>query len=151
MPHRQDSVLAVAKSSGMSLRAGQGLTRFLTVFLAALFFASVISPVPAEPLGIVLTVGSRYVPGDDSDGTPLVVLQGSSLTYTNYDAFAGHSVTSDTRLPDEFSTPIFDSGVISFRSSAPVAGIAALAPGTYGFHCSIHEDNMHGTLTVVGL
>ena len=41
-----------------------------------------------------------------------------------------------------FGTPLIGPG-----QSAPVAGVEALAPGDYGFYCSLHA-NMRGTITV---
>ena len=71
--------------------------------------------------------------------TPVVnVPQGGSATFTNLDV-AQHDVISDQGL---FSTPL-----ISLGESAPVAGVEALTPGSYGFYCSLHR-NMTGTLVV---
>jgi outer membrane protein assembly factor BamB len=95
------------------------------------------------------------VPGGPSGGTPIVsgpgafltsyatpvatVRQGGSVTYYNLDA-AQHDVLSVDGL---FGTPL-----IGAAQQAPVAGVEALAPGDYGFYCSLHA-NMQGTLTVV--
>lgn len=103
----------------------------------------------------VVTHRSTFVPGDD-DLAPLqlTITQGATLTITNLDAFAGHELNSDDRVadgPDQDTDPdyLFASAGVNFRGSAPVVGVEALAPGTYGFHCAVHLDNMHGTLVVL--
>ena len=131
---------------------GSPLPRFLgaIVFTFAAFALLVpVSPATAEQGVVVITSGSRYLPGDD-DLAPmsLVVPTGVSLDYTNLDISAAHSVTSDRT--DVFGVPLFDSDVISFRASTAVNGVEDLPVGTYGFHCSIHQGGMHGTITVVG-
>ena len=83
-------------------------------------------------------------PGGNATGgylTPrMVVTQGGSVTFANADAQT-HNVVSDTGL--------FQAAVAGTGTTKPVEGVAALAPGDYPFHCSIHP-NMHGVLTVVG-
>ena len=95
-------------------------------------------------------------PGTPSGGTPIVsgpgafltnyatpavtVPQGGTLSYTNLDA-AQHDVLSDDGL---FGTPL-----IGLGQQVPVSGVEALAPGSYGFYCSLHA-NMRGTITVIG-
>lgn len=65
--------------------------------------------------------------------------QGGSLTLTNLDV-PQHDVLSD-------DVGLFGSPLIGPGQSTPVAGVDALAAGTYGFYCSLHR-NMRGTLTV---
>ncbi len=139
----------MTKPSGMSLRAGQGLTRLFVVFWAALCFSAVLAPAPAQEGGVVSTVGSRYIPGDVSLGaSTLRLIQGTELTYANLDPSFDHSVTSDLTVGAQDSTPVFESGLVRFRRSALVTGTADLQPGVYGFHCQIHFG-MNGTLTVI--
>ena len=102
---------------------------------------------PAAPDSVVATVGSRYVPGDNQEGTLVFVVKGGGLNYTNLDIGNAHSVTSDIEVA--IDTPLFDSGRLESRRSAPVAGVESLAAGRYGFHCSIH-DGMRGTIEVIG-
>jgi polyvinyl alcohol dehydrogenase (cytochrome) len=71
--------------------------------------------------------------------TTVSVSQGDSVTYTNLDAVQ-HDVLS--KQPGLFGTPL-----IGIGESADVAGVESLAPGKYGFYCSLHA-NMKGTLTV---
>ena len=71
--------------------------------------------------------------------TPTVtVQQGGSATFTNLDV-PQHDVRADN---GSFSTPLIGTG-----QSAPVEGVEVLAPGAYGFYCSLHP-NMTGTLQV---
>ena len=96
-------------------------------------------PVPAVPGG----GGGQIVAGPGAVvttyATPVVtVSQGSPATFTNLDV-AQHDVISSQGL---FSTPL-----ISIGESTPVTGVEALAPGSYGFYCSLHR-NMTGTLVV---
>lgn len=101
--------------------------------------------------GVVVTYLSVYVPGDVMDPgqpslAPVRVLRDTELWYVNAEDYT-HSLTSDARTPDE--EPMFDSGPVGFGEAAPVAGVAALPPGTYGFHCTYHPFLMHGSLEVM--
>lgn len=126
------------------------LYRTLSTLLAMSACLVTVAPARASGEQNIVTQGSTYVPGDDDTGASLVLVQGHDLTYTNLDLFAAHSVTSDLTQNDPNSTPIFDSGPASFRRSVAVTGIAALTPGRYHFHCSIHGSTMQGSLLVVG-
>lgn len=108
----------------------------------------------ADPVHVV-THRSTYLPGDEElSADPAVATlyapQGLGLTVTNLDAFAAHSLTSDTIVNPLTGARLFESGILNLRDSRPVPGTAALQPGTYRFHCSVHEDNMRGTLVVLG-
>jgi len=112
--------------------------------------AAGLSPAPGQAADSVPVTTSRstFLPGDDELGAvTLVIAQGAGITLTNTDVFAAHGLTSDDSVAG--GARLFESGVLNFRGSAPVAGVASLPPGTYGFHCSVHEDNMHGTLVVL--
>lgn len=106
-----------------------------------------------EPVQVVVS-RSTYLPGDDELGganaATLYAPQGLGLTLTNLDAFAAHSLTSDAIVDPLTGARLFESGILNLRDSRPVLGTAALQPGTYRFHCSVHEDNMRGTLVVLG-
>lgn len=101
----------------------------------------------AAPDSAVVTVGSRYLPGDSTSPLAVIVLEGGGLTYTNFDLVEDHSVTSDDL--DALGNHLFDSPRLRTRQSASVVGVAALTEGKYGFHCSIHEG-MRGTIQVIG-
>ncbi len=72
--------------------------------------------------------------------------QSGTLSVINFDG-TRHSVTSDDR--DASGNPLF-SVIVSPGASATVVGVAALAPGTYPFHCVFHAATMRGTLTITG-
>ena len=73
--------------------------------------------------------------------TPAVVAaKGDTLRFNNLDAAAQHDLDSD-------QAGLFESPLISAGESVPVAGVEALAPGSYAFHCSIHSW-MKGTLAI---
>jgi len=65
---------------------------------------------------------------------------GDTLRFNNLDPIANHDLKSDT-------PGLFGSAIISQGQTALVDGVAALAPGTYPFHCSLHAW-MHGVLEV---
>lgn len=116
--------------------------------LLALYVAASLAPVRADAGSAIVVNRSEYFPGDDRLG-PVVLPQGHELLFQNLDiaSFGStHSVTSDEVLPD--GTPRFDSTVIQAKQSVTL-DLSGLPAGTYGFHCSVHSDVMHGTLIVV--
>ena len=118
--------------------------------VAATTVVALVVPAPSRATDAVQVTTSRstFLPGDDELGAvTLVIPQGTGITLTNTDVFAAHGLTSDATVAG--GARLFESGVLNFRGAAPVAGVASLPPGTYGFHCSVHEDNMHGTLVVL--
>lgn len=74
------------------------------------------------------------------------VVKGGTLSVVNFDG-TRHSVTADDR--DAAGNPLF-SVIVDPEGTATVAGVEALAPGTYPFHCIFHAGTMRGTLTVSG-
>lgn len=152
--------MPLVESGGVPQRRSRLFARVSLAAAAAALLAAPIAPLApsaqagpaalAAPDGVfnVVTSRSTYTPGDDELGAPtLYVTAGSQLTLTNLDAFAAHALTSDAVVPDT-DTRLFESGVLNFRASAPVVGVPALPAGSYPFHCSVHEDNMHGLLVV---
>ena len=125
------------------------LRRACVAACALVLAAVLLSPPHARGTHVIQVTTSRstFVPGDDETRAPLVVPQGVGITLTNTDAFAAHALTSDATVAG--GGRLFESGVLNFRGSAPVVGVTSLPPGTYGFHCSVHEDNMHGQLVVL--
>lgn len=118
--------------------------------VAAAALAALLLPATGQAAASVQVTTSRstFLPGDDELGAvTLLIPQGTGITLTNTDVFAAHGLTSDATVAG--GARLFESGVLNFRGSAPVAGVSSLPPGTYGFHCSVHEDNMHGTLVVL--
>jgi outer membrane protein assembly factor BamB/plastocyanin len=101
-------------------------------------------PAPEPPPAPNLPTGSNTViagPGAVATtyATPTVTIQhGQSLSFTNLDV-PQHDVRADDGS--------FGSELISTGQSGPVDGVEQLAPGSYGFYCTLHR-NMTGTLTV---
>lgn len=124
------------------------ISRVSTAVAAVALSAVMTAPAQAQDVFQVVTSRSTFVPGDDELGAAtLVITKGSTLTLTNADTFAAHGLTSDAIVP-ETGRRLFESGVLNFRASALVQGAQSLPAGSYPFHCSVHEDNMHGTLVV---
>ncbi len=69
--------------------------------------------------------------------TNISVKAGTKVTVKNDDSTT-HTVTADKNE--------FDTGNIEGGSSGSFT--APSTPGTYGFHCNIHQTTMKGTLTV---
>jgi len=96
---------------------------------------------PPPPSGV--PAGNTVVAGPGAVATtyatPTVTIQhGQSLSFTNLDV-PQHDVKADN---NSFGTPLIGTG-----QTAPVTGVEALTPGSYGFYCSLHR-NMTGTLIV---
>jgi plastocyanin/glucose/arabinose dehydrogenase len=89
---------------------------------------------------VVHTSLQHYVPSQ------VVVDRGGSLTHTNVD-IAPHNVVSTAR-DAATGEPLFSSGPPQGIGAYEVEGVSSLAPGSYGFICTIHPP-MRGTLTVV--
>lgn len=66
---------------------------------------------------------------------------GGPHNVTSFGSSGGQSLFSSA---DVFIIPVL------FQLSAPVEGTEFLAPGDYGFFCSIHPDTMRATLRVLG-
>ncbi|MEO7803910.1 MAG: hypothetical protein ABIS18_05785 [Actinomycetota bacterium] len=115
--------------------------------IASLFCFLDMTAATADPGGVIVTQGSRYLPGDaEFSPSTAIVRMDADLTYLNLDVGAAHSITSDEYV--DVSTPLFDSGPKNFRQSGPVVWQAPQQARSYGFHCSTHSG-MRGTLTVV--
>jgi polyvinyl alcohol dehydrogenase (cytochrome) len=72
--------------------------------------------------------------------TPVVAIgQGDTLTFHNLDSLAKHDLVGHD---GSFASPLIDGG-----KSAPVEGVDKLSPGSYPFHCTLHNW-MQGTLNV---
>jgi plastocyanin len=85
----------------------------------------------------VAAVANQFVPANIS------VSKGSALTFVNTDV-APHNVVADATRR---GGPLFGSTTVTTGQQATVTGVAALRPGTYTFHCSVHPQ-MHGSLAV---
>jgi len=96
-----------------------------------------------------LIASYTFFPGDnDCKGTSAcnapteAVERGDTMTFTNLDSFVTfHTVESDV-------AGLFAVGPIGIGAQTTVTfSTAALAPGSYGYHCSLHPW-MRGTFTV---
>ena len=72
---------------------------------------------------------------------------GETSTFINpVDATTFHNAVANDLGPDK--KPLFASGTEPAGGSSPVQGTQYLAPGTYGFYCTIHGSAMDGELVV---
>jgi plastocyanin len=111
--------------------------------VAALAVSSMlVGPGAQAQQGAVVAVGFEYIPGDqDLPAQTLVLPQGSKLEFVNAESFGvPHSLTS-------VAPGLFNSGTIA-TGSRNVAGVPALAPGTYPFYCLVHPFDMSGRLQI---
>ena len=79
------------------------------------------------------------------DPNPISVKKGDKITVTNKDTLP-HTVTSGTGPSDPTSAKSFDTSIIEAGATADIS-TAALAPGDFPFHCTVHPY-MTGKLTV---
>ena len=78
--------------------------------------------------------------------TPQVVLnEGDGLSFLSADV-SGHRVEATSY--DAEGMPLFSSPLASVGQTVPVFGVETLAPGSYGFFCTLHTT-MTGTITVL--
>ena len=109
--------------------------------LGGVLLAVIVAAPASAAQSVVTTAGFQYVP------PTVVVDRGGTLAYTNAD-IAAHNVVADDEGPD--GQPLFSSGAPQSATTGPrdVAGVSDLAPGDYGFFCTLHPS-MHGTLKVL--
>jgi plastocyanin len=113
-------------------------TRLALVALGAVAFAPV-APAHALVPHRVVSYSAGYVLDD------LKIVQGDSLTLVNADHLGSHDLVARDL---DGGQPRFRSGLVAFRESSPVNGVAALEPGAYAYYCSVHES-MIGTFEVL--
>src|SRR3954470_14261346 len=83
------------------------------------------------------------------DASSYTIAQGEPLSFHNDDQRSPgpHNVTAMTNGPD--GKPLFASQTVPKDQTVPVDGATALAPGSYGFECTVHPF-MQATLVVSG-
>jgi plastocyanin len=91
---------------------------------------------PAEPAG--------QSPDNTYHPTNPTIAAGGTFDYDNQSIHI-HNVFSNKRGPD--GGPLFDTKTSKGPKTESVEGVQYLNPGTYDFHCTLHQD-MKGTLTV---
>jgi polyvinyl alcohol dehydrogenase (cytochrome) len=97
-----------------------------------------VPPPPGKTSGVSRIVAGPGAFATNYATTAVTIRRGKALSFTNIDPIE-HDVRADN---GSFGTPLIGAG-----QSTPVTGASALAPGQYGFFCSLHR-NMRGTLTV---
>ena len=132
----------------------EGLGVRAAVLMASAALAStMLAPVQADAI-VATTVPGSFACCYASPA--FVVPQGQTLTFVNTDIQA-HNIVADDVHPDGSASwcedpgacPLFTSGSpSSVGSMTDVAGVAALPPGQYTFHCDPHPW-MQATLVVV--
>lgn len=131
--------------------------RAATVVAALAVLAAVPTAARAAPLGVTITVGNHFTPGDldpypvrigpvqhPTVVLPLTIPAGNDLLHINRD-LEGHNVTSVA--VDANGDPLFSGPTID-RSSVAVIVTSHLPPGEYGFVCTIHSEFMIGLLSI---
>jgi plastocyanin len=98
-------------------------------------------PVAGPPNHVLFAFLRDYFPSSS-----LNIKQGESILFWDIDPTAGPGHSFTETVP-EGVTPKFDSDVVPPGTFKDVPNISALPPGTYSFHCKIHEV-LKGTLTV---
>jgi plastocyanin len=76
----------------------------------------------------------------------VTIKQGDSIRFVDIDPTAGPGHSFTENVP-EGVTPKFDSDIAPPGTFKDVQNVSSLPPGTYSFHCKIHEV-LKGTLTV---
>jgi plastocyanin len=103
-----------------------------------------VAPVPTGgpvPEHTVVAFLRDYMPSNK-----LSIKQGESIRFVDGDPTAGPGHSFTETVP-EGVTPKFDSDIVPMGTFKDVPDISSLPPGTYSFHCKIH-DVLKGTLTV---
>jgi plastocyanin len=101
--------------------------------------SSQVEPAPAPPVALVVAAGAGTVAVADFSFTPasITVNVGDTVTWTNSGPDEPHTATANDGS--------FDTGDIAVGSSASHTFDQA---GTFAYVCSIHPDQMSGTVTV---
>ena len=116
----------------------------VVVSLAAAVTSLLVAPVPVAgpvPEHHIFALLRDYFPSGD-----ITIKQGERIRFVDTDPTAGPG-HSFTEVVPEGVTPKFDSGIVPPGTFRDVANISSLPPGTYAFHCVIHEV-LKGNLTV---
>jgi plastocyanin len=118
---------------GSRLLRGVALAAVVAIALAGCGGASSAAS-PVATTEVRLPPSYKFVPAS------IVVTAGATVTWTNADNFT-HSVQfEDGGLPSD--ARMMDPG--------QTTSLMFATPGTYHYHCSLHPQNMKGTVTVTG-
>jgi plastocyanin len=113
----------------------------VSLVAAALMALTPTVPVAGPPNHVLFAFLRDYFPSSS-----LNIKQGESILFWDIDPTAGPGHSFTETVP-EGVTPRFDSDVVPPGTFKEVPNISSLPPGTYSFHCKIHEV-LKGTLTV---
>ena len=115
------------------MRSGRGIRRAIGSVIVA--FAAMLTAAPAS------TAAEQHAYAAAMNyATPTITIgQGDKLTFTNLDNIAKHDLVDHEGK--------FKSDLLGAGQSGPVRGVEGLKPGTYQFHCSLHNW-MRGVLQV---
>ena len=107
---------------------------------ALLLVAALIAPAPEAHAAThtVTSAANLYVPAD------LTIARGDSVEYANADVVP-HNITSTGTTAG--GALLFASDTIAGGQRSVVRGVDKLAPGTYAYFCTLHEE-MRGTIGV---
>ena len=166
---RRDALIKLRRISPRRLALGIGLlVGAVSVLIAsgsaagAHFNYAAPRPLPAGSVSHAVHVAGPMGPGSTPTSTPtatcppgygtvgvtienysflpqnITVTAGTNVRWSNYDGAIIHSSTSDTGIWD--SGPLSNGQSFSFTFNSP---------GTYAYHCTVHPDTMHGTVTIL--
>ena len=114
--------------------AGHPLRPALAILLALLLVACSQAAAPAAPVAtdqVDLPRSYRFAPDD------ITVQAGTTVTWTNKDNFT-HSVR------------LLDSGEVQMMKPGESVSLTFATPGLFRYDCSLHPNDMHGSVLVGG-
>ena len=85
---------------------------------------------PTAPTTAVVSIpqGARTLGASAYNPNPITVMSGTTVTWTNTDTAAPHTVTSDS--------PLFDSGNMN---TGQIFSFTFQTKGTFPYHCTFHR------------
>ena len=128
------------------MRSPNGLRRTAALLATLAGVAWLVAPAANASPVVTLVTSSQTT--NTFDPSTVTMVQGEVLEFVNQNRWGTpHNVTADDLGPD--GRPIFGTPMTTIWGTSPVLDAQNLAPGTYGFHCTIHPPIMTGTLIVL--
>ena len=135
-----------------------------TAWMSSSSAHAVVDTIVITHVGGEASNNTDYLPGTDALGVPAPLIAGQTLQYRNMNTGLPHDLIATTCVTGTGTyeatngggacqaggTRLFASDVVGFNTQTPVTGTNLLAPGTYGFYCSVHGPAMAGSLLVGG-